>query len=73
MRASAFTLMYIPSRFLVPGDATTTASRIAAAPGLYRLGVFADLMCGVFGWPRLLSEATLATSHVPEAPCSFTD
>lgn len=44
----AFTLMYIPSVFLVPGDATATANRIAAAPGLYRLGVFADLMCGVF-------------------------
>jgi Domain of unknown function (DUF4386) len=44
----AFTLMYIPSIFLVPGDATATANRIAAAPGLYRLGVFADLMCGVF-------------------------
>ena len=44
----AFTLVYIPSKFLVPGDATETASRIAAAPGLYRFGVFADLMCGVF-------------------------
>jgi hypothetical protein len=44
----AFALLYIPSVFLVPGDATATASRIAAAPGLYRFGVFADLMCGVF-------------------------
>jgi hypothetical protein len=44
----AFTLIYFPSIFLVPGDATATANRIAAAPGLYRLGVFADLMCGVF-------------------------
>jgi hypothetical protein len=44
----AFTLVYIPSVFVVPGDATATANRIAAAPGLYRFGVFADLMCGVF-------------------------
>lgn len=44
----AFTLVYIPSKFLVPGDATATASRIAASPGLYRFGVFAELMCGVF-------------------------
>jgi hypothetical protein len=44
----AFTLVYIPSVFLVPGDATATASRIAASPALYRFGVFADLMSGVF-------------------------
>jgi hypothetical protein len=44
----AFALLYFPSVFLVPGDATATAARIAASPGLYRLGVFADLMCGVF-------------------------
>jgi len=44
----AFTLLYFPSLFLVPGDATATANRITAAPGLYRLGVFADLLCGVF-------------------------
>jgi hypothetical protein len=45
---AAFALLYIPSAFLVPGDATATASRIAASPGLYRLGIFADLMGGVF-------------------------
>ena len=45
----AFALLYIPSTFLVPRDAAATANRITAAPGLYRLGVFADLMCGVFG------------------------
>ncbi len=44
----AFTLIYIPSVFLVPGDATATANRIAASPALYRFGVFADLLCGVF-------------------------
>jgi hypothetical protein len=46
--SGAFALVYIPSVFLVPGDATATASRIAASPMLYRFGVFADLMCGVF-------------------------
>jgi hypothetical protein len=44
----AFALLYIPSVFLVRDDATATANRIAASPALYRLGVFADLMCGVF-------------------------
>lgn len=45
---AAFALLYIPSAFLVPGDATATASRIAASRGMYRLGIFADLMGGVF-------------------------
>jgi Domain of unknown function (DUF4386) len=44
----AFAILIIPSVFVVPGDATATATRIAASPALYRLGVFADLMCGVF-------------------------
>ena len=43
----AFTLVYIPY-FSLSGDAATTTSRIAASPALYRLGVFAELMCGVF-------------------------
>ncbi len=46
--SGAFTLLYIPSVFVVSGDATATAGRIASSPGLYRFGVFADLMCGVF-------------------------
>lgn len=44
----AFALVYIPSVFIVPGDATATASRIAASAGLYRFGILADLLCGVF-------------------------
>ena len=46
--SGAFTLLYVPSVFVVSGDATATAGRITASPGLYRFGVFADLMCGVF-------------------------
>lgn len=45
---AAFTLMYLQSIFHVPGDATATANRIAASLALYRSGVFADLMAGVF-------------------------
>jgi hypothetical protein len=44
----AFALISMPRIFLVPGDATATASRISAAQGLYRFGVFADLICAVF-------------------------
>jgi hypothetical protein len=39
-------VVYIPSVFLVNGDAAATASRIAASPGLYRFGVFAELLSG---------------------------
>ena len=45
---AAFAIVYIPSVFIVPGDATATASRIAASAGLYRFGILADLLCGVF-------------------------
>jgi hypothetical protein len=47
----ALALTYFPSVFAVPGNAAATASRIAAAPGLYRLGVLADLICAVFAIP----------------------
>jgi hypothetical protein len=43
---AAFALIYVPSVFLVNGDAAATASRIAASPGLYRFGVFAELVSG---------------------------
>lgn len=46
--SGAFALVVIPSKFIVPGDATATANRIAASAGLYRFGILADLMCGVF-------------------------
>jgi hypothetical protein len=44
----AFALIGFPRLFLVAGDATATASRIAGSPVLYRFSVFADLICAVF-------------------------
>jgi hypothetical protein len=44
----ALALVAMPKIFLVPGDATATANRIAASLGLYRFCVFADLLCAVF-------------------------
>lgn len=38
-----FSYMYLPGRFIVPGDAAATASRITAATLLYRVGVLSDL------------------------------
>jgi hypothetical protein len=38
-----FSLMYIPSRFVVRGDPTATARNIAAGESLYRLGILSEL------------------------------
>src|SRR3989475_8266474 len=40
-------LIYIPSKLFVRGDATATANNIAAHETLFRLGIVADLFCGV--------------------------
>lgn len=40
-------LIYIPSKLFVHGNATATASNIAAHELLFRLGIVADLFCAV--------------------------
>jgi hypothetical protein len=40
-------LIYIPSKLFVDGNATTTASNIAAHEWLFRFGIVSDLVCGV--------------------------
>lgn len=40
-------LVYIPSTLFVTGNATATAANIAAHETLFRLGIVADLFCGV--------------------------
>ena len=42
-----FRLIYILSTLIVPGNATATANNIAAHELLFRLGVVADLFCGI--------------------------
>ncbi len=37
-----FSILYIPSMLIVPGDAATTASNILASEGLFRLGIVGD-------------------------------
>jgi len=37
-----FSILYIPSTLIVPGDAATTASNIMASEGLFRLGIVGD-------------------------------
>lgn len=42
-----FTLIYIPRTLFVPGNATATASNIAAHETLFRLGIAMDLFGGI--------------------------
>jgi uncharacterized protein DUF4386 len=44
--AAPFRLIYIPSTLFVRGNATATASNIAAHESLFRLGIVSDLFCG---------------------------
>jgi Domain of unknown function (DUF4386) len=44
--AGPIRLIYIPSKLFVHGNATATASNIAAHELLFRLGIVADLFCG---------------------------
>ena len=37
-----FSMMYVPSNIVVPGDAVTTASNIMTSEGLYRIGMVSD-------------------------------
>lgn len=38
-----FSLLYVPSKVIVPGDATATADRIRASESLFRLGIGTEL------------------------------
>lgn len=42
-----FNLMYVPSAFIVPGDATATARNIAAGELTYRIGIFSGLASSI--------------------------
>jgi len=37
-----FSILYLPSTFIVPGDAAATASNVMASDGLFRLGIVVD-------------------------------
>ncbi|UCF97720.1 MAG: DUF4386 domain-containing protein [Spirochaetaceae bacterium] len=37
-----FSMLYVPSKLVVPGDAATTASNILAAEGLFRISIVSD-------------------------------
>src|SRR5271157_4209922 len=42
-----FSLIYVPSKLIVRGDATATASNILAHETLFRFGIVADLISSV--------------------------
>ena len=39
---SPFSILYLPSTLIVPGDAAATASNVMASDGLFRLGIVVD-------------------------------
>jgi membrane-bound metal-dependent hydrolase YbcI (DUF457 family) len=45
--AGWFTLMYVPDKLIVTGDAVATAQNILANPSLFRAGMVGDLVTGV--------------------------
>jgi uncharacterized protein DUF4386 len=45
--SGAFSIVYFPSAFVVPGNATATASKIAASEQLYRICVVSDLVAQI--------------------------
>ena len=67
-----FSLIYVPGKLIVRGDATATANNVLAHETLFRLGIVADLItsiifiCVVLALYRLLSGAnkTLASLMV---------
>jgi Domain of unknown function (DUF4386) len=61
-----FSILYIPSMLIVPGDAATTASNILASEGLFRLGIVADSVV------VLLEIALIAVLYVLLRPVNKT-
>ena len=50
----AFALLYVPSKLIVDGNATMTASNIAASETLFRLGIVCNLVSQIlFMWVAL--------------------
>ena len=61
-----FSMLYLPSTLIVPGDATTTANNIVTSEGLFRLGLVSDAI--VF----LIEIALCALLYVLLKPVSKT-
>lgn len=61
-----FSILYIPSTLIVPGDAATTASNILASDGLFRLGIVGDSVV------VLLEIALIAVLYVLLRPVNKT-
>lgn len=46
--AGGFSIAYVPSRIVVPGEASATVANILSQTGLYHMGIAADLVVMVF-------------------------
>lgn len=57
-----FSMMYVPSNLIVPGDAATTANNIMASGWLFRIGIASDLIMLTFDVVVVLSLYVLLKS-----------
>ena len=42
-----FSIIYVPSRLMAPGNAAATAGNILASESLFRLGIASEVICAV--------------------------
>jgi hypothetical protein len=62
--AAPLRLIYIPSTLFVTGNATATVTNIAAHETIFRLGITADLFCGVILIFLTLNQTTQLSDSV---------
>ena len=65
-----FSLLYIPSHFMVPGDAPATAKRILASEFIFRLGIVSELV-GFTGFIFVVRALYRLLSGVNKAQASL--
>ena len=65
-----FSLMYVPSHFIVSGDATATASKIASSELVFRIGILCELI-GFTGFIFVVRALYRLLSGVDKAQASL--
>jgi hypothetical protein len=66
-----FSIIYVPSRLMVPGNAAATAGNIIASERLFRLGIASEVICAVEIY--LSALGSLPTAQRGEQDACFPD
>jgi hypothetical protein len=57
-----FSLIYLPSKLIVPGNAAATSDNVLRSQTLFRFGILGELTSAVFSscwqWPSIACSAT---------------